>query len=182
MRHVELRRHSMRHRPGKHLTQAGVTLARRVGETIGPFDRVITSRLPRAYQTAIAMGYAFDERNPDLNEMGDDVSAETDWPAGFADFARWARQSRTVARFAERQARLLTEIARLLPEGGRALVVGHGGVIELSAVGCLPDADFTSWGPECSYCEGVLLAFDARTDRFTEGRVLRLPAALAAHR
>lgn len=29
--------------PGRHLNQAGVSLARRAGETIGPFDRVITS-------------------------------------------------------------------------------------------------------------------------------------------
>ena len=56
MRYLEHRRHSMRVQPGQHLNQAGVALARRVGETMGPFALVVTSTLPRAYETAIAMG------------------------------------------------------------------------------------------------------------------------------
>ena len=58
MKYLELRRHSKRVIPGDHLSQAGVNLARRVGEAMGPFGLVITSTLPRAFQTAIAMGFA----------------------------------------------------------------------------------------------------------------------------
>ena len=32
MRYLEVRRHTMRTKPGEHLSQAGVDLARRVGE------------------------------------------------------------------------------------------------------------------------------------------------------
>ncbi|MBZ0278386.1 MAG: hypothetical protein K8I60_19725, partial [Anaerolineae bacterium] len=69
MRYLEMRRHTIRIKPGQHLSQAGVTLARRVGETIGPFDRVITSTIPRAYETAIAMGFAVDEQLDELGTM-----------------------------------------------------------------------------------------------------------------
>lgn len=62
MRVLEVRRHTMRSKPGKHLSQAGVSLARHVGETMGSFDRVVTSTLARAFETAIAMGFAVDER------------------------------------------------------------------------------------------------------------------------
>jgi broad specificity phosphatase PhoE len=75
MRYVELRRHTMRTRPGQHLSQAGVSLARRVGEGVGPFDRVVTSTLPRAFETAIAMGFAVDEQIALLAGMGADVTA-----------------------------------------------------------------------------------------------------------
>ena len=54
------RRHSMRNIPDQHLNQEGVTLAREVGERSGSFQRVITSTIPRAFETAIAMGYAVD--------------------------------------------------------------------------------------------------------------------------
>jgi hypothetical protein len=54
MKLIEHRRHSMRHKPGEHLKQAGVDLARRVGTDLGPFDLVITSATARAFQTAIA--------------------------------------------------------------------------------------------------------------------------------
>ncbi len=63
MKTIEIRQHSIRAKPSDHLNQQGVTLARLVGENLGPFDRVITSTLPRAFETAIAMGFAVDEQN-----------------------------------------------------------------------------------------------------------------------
>ncbi len=47
----------MRTQPGQHLSQAGVGLARRVGKTMGRFDRVAASTLPRAYETARGSGW-----------------------------------------------------------------------------------------------------------------------------
>jgi hypothetical protein len=41
-----------------HLSQDGVTLARFVGESLGRFAHVLTPPLPRAIETAVAMGYA----------------------------------------------------------------------------------------------------------------------------
>ena len=56
MKILEVRRHSIRSPLSDHLNQTGVTLARLVGQNIGPFDRVVTSTLPRAFETAISMG------------------------------------------------------------------------------------------------------------------------------
>src|SRR4051794_10783960 len=53
MRYLEVRRHTMRTKPGEHLSQAGVDLARRVGEGMGHFDRVVSTLAPRAFETAI---------------------------------------------------------------------------------------------------------------------------------
>lgn len=45
-----------------HLSQAGVEVARCVGASMGPFDCVVTSRITRTLETAIAMGFAVDEQ------------------------------------------------------------------------------------------------------------------------
>jgi len=162
----------MRAKAGQHLSQAGVRLARRVGSDLGPFDRVITSALPRAFETAIAMGFVVDEQFDQLSEMGDDASSEIHWAAGFAEFARVIKQGGATARFARTQAELWLSIARALPEGGRALVITHGGIVEAGAVACLLQADHNTWGAACGYCEGVRLSFNGET--FTEVEILRV--------
>ena len=160
MRVLEVRRHSMRAIPGAHLTQAGVDLARRIGNTIGPFERVVTSTLPRAFETAIAMGFAVNEQLDLLNTMESAVADEIEWDAGFAEWARVIKQGRAAARFAQVQADLLRSIVRTLPDGGRALVVSHGGIVEAGTIGCLlPDIPPIA-GNYCGYCEGARLMFE----------------------
>ena len=56
MRYLDVRRHSKRERPNQHLSQWGVDFARRLGEGLGPFNKVVTSPLPRCTETAVAMG------------------------------------------------------------------------------------------------------------------------------
>ena len=160
VRTIEHRRHTMRAKPGQHLTQAGVDLARRVGDGMGRFGRVVTSRVPRAYETAIAMGYAVDEQLELLSATPDGLAAEIDWRAGFAAFAQAARAEGVTAADARELGELMRSLAAALPEGGRALVVSHGGIVEASAVGCRPDDDFAGWEPSCGYCEGVRLSFE----------------------
>ncbi len=123
MRFLEVRRHTMRAKPGQHLSQAGVTLARRVGSGIGPFNRVITSTVPRAFETAIAMGFAVDEQLEPLSTMGKAVESEIAWPASFARIAQTISQSSAVATYARAQAELWHAIAAALPDVGRALIV-----------------------------------------------------------
>jgi broad specificity phosphatase PhoE len=171
MRYVELRRHTMRVKPGQHLSQAGVTLARRVGEGIGPFQRVVTSTIPRAYETAIAMGFAVDEQLEELSYMTV-AEVELPWDAGFARWAEAARSAGSVQSYTQSQAALITRIARALPDEGAALVVSHGGIVEAQTVGCLPQADFSTWGAACDYCEGARLVFDG--EQFVRGEVLRV--------
>jgi broad specificity phosphatase PhoE len=168
---IEHRRHSWRWPTGKHLTQEGVDLARRVGETMGGFDLVVTSNLPRAYETAIAMGYAVDRKEKLLAVL--DVAEDCDWTLGCPEFARSARESKTTAKACRNQARFLSEIAASLAPDGRALLVSHGGVIEAGVAGLLPDYDYSAWGPACERCEGVRLHFDG--DVCVSAEILRIP-------
>ena len=162
----------MRTKPGQHLSQAGVDRARRIGSTLGDFDRVVTSTVPRAFETAIAMDFAVDEQLAALNTMGADVDREIDWRRGCAAFARVVRQSGATAACASRQAALWRQIVLSVPDGGRVLVITHGGIVEAGTVGCLPEVDYTAWGPSCDYCEGVELRFDG--DHWVSTRLLRL--------
>jgi broad specificity phosphatase PhoE len=163
----------MRTQPGQHLSQAGVTLARQVGESMGHFDRVVTSTLPRAFETAIAMGFAVDAQDARLSTMGEGVDAEVHWQSGFAAFARAATQGGATTRFVQEQAMLLRQVVETVPEGGRALVVSHGGILEAGAVGCMPETDHAAWGAACDYCEGI--RFTYARGQFSHAEVLRVP-------
>ena len=166
----------MRTKPGQHLSQAGVDLARRVGEGMSAFDRVYTSTIPRAFETGIAMGYAVDRQIELLASMPS--NAEISFDVGFGGFSATIRQhpAGVVANFARELAAFHVNIARSLPDGGRALIISHGGFIEASAVGCMPDADHESWGPSCNYCEGVRLTYDEGS--FTACEILRVPGTI----
>ncbi len=173
MRYLEVRRHTMRHKPGDHLNQAGVSLARRVGEGMGPFVRVVTSDLARAFETAIAMGFAVDEQLPPLAMFGAAVEAEVGgWEAGYAAYARAYHLGRATTDYADRLAALWGRTVSKIPDGAAALIISHGGIIEAGAIGCLPDADHASWGGAVGYCEGVRLGFDG--GRFVTADVLRV--------
>ncbi len=163
MRILEVRRHTIRSSSSPHLSQDGVDLARRVGQGLGKFDRVVTSTLPRAFETAIAMGYAVDEQIEQLSTMGDEVDAEIQWNAGFAAWAHVVKRGGAAARFAHEQAELWRSIVRALPENGCALIISHGGIVEAGTIGCLPPTARTTYGPACSHCEGARLTFESDT-------------------
>ncbi len=179
MRYLEVRRHTMRHKPGVHLNRAGVVLARQVGMTMGRFDLVITSQLERAYETALAMGYAVDRQDDRLSSITDGVLDELDWDAGFATWGRAVKLAGLAALFARSQAAVWREIMEGLPEENSALIVTHGGMIEAGAVAALPDANHAAWGGFCDYCEGVRLSFD--NGLFQDLQVLRVPFSLTTY-
>jgi broad specificity phosphatase PhoE len=173
IRYLEIRRHTMRVKPGQRLSQPGVELARRIGRNSGPFDRVITSTIPRAYETAVAMGYAVDEQYDELNMMIEGVENEVgSWDAGFAAYGQALRKGGLTSTYGAKLAAFYRSVLEALPDGGKALVVTHGGVVEAGAVACMPDADHSVWGRSCSYCEGVRLMFDGKN--FTNIEILRL--------
>ena len=171
---IEHRRHSWRQPGGEHLTQQGVDLARRVGKTMARFDLVVTSDLPRAFETAIAMGYAVDRQEPLLSLLGKGVDEEVDWELGCAAFAAAYKLCKATTLACRMQAAFLRSIAAALAPQGRALIVSHGGIIEEGVVGLLPDHDYSTWGPACERCEGVRLAFEG--DVCLSAELLRLPA------
>jgi broad specificity phosphatase PhoE len=174
MRLLEVRRHTIRSLSSPHISQDGVDLARRVGNELGKFDRVVTSTLPRAFETAIAMGYAVDEQFEQLSLMSEEVQAVVPWNAGYAAWAKAAANSPVVGLYAQALAELWRTIMRALPENGRALIISHGGIVEAGTVGCLPPAVRTPNDPACSYCEGVRLTFAG--DTVINAEILRVTA------
>lgn len=172
MKTIEIRRHSIRNKPGQDLSEQGVALARLVGLEMGKFQRVITSPAPRAVQTAQAMGFEVDSTEPLLATYGEDVEMECPWPASFSDYAAAYRRGGAAFSYARRLAGFYDQLAESLPEGGSALVVNHGGVVELSAVGCLPAADFSALGDYIECCEGIRLAW--QDGQFIDLQVLRV--------
>lgn len=176
---LEVRRHSLRQKPGDHLTQEGVTMARRVGDGMGPFDRVLSSTIPRAFETAIAMGYAPDEQVEWLSTYGNAVEKELGWPQPFAAYARVYGAGWAVASFCREQAEQWRRVVEDVPDGGSSLLVCHGGIVEMGAVGALlgdgGETDWSAWGGPVSYCEGVRLRYE--NGRCVGGEVLRVPGA-----
>ncbi len=164
MKTIEIRRHTYRTKPGQHLSQQGVTLARKVGEWIGPFQRVVTSTFPRAFETAIAMGFAVDEQIELMSTYSNDVEVEVPWPQTPVRYAE--------ACYANQLAGFYHKLVNGLEENGSALVINHGGVAELGAIACLPDAKYDAWGPHFECCEGVRLFWE--DGKFVSAEILRV--------
>jgi broad specificity phosphatase PhoE len=163
----------MRIKPGQHLSQEGVDLARRIGSEIGPFEIVITSQLHRAYETAIAMGFAVHDQLDALNMMSDQVMVDLGaWDVGFAAYGAAMQRGGAVTEYGESLAELWHMIASSISEGGSALLVTHGGIVEAGAVACLPEGDHAAWGDFVDYCEGVRLSFE--DDKFIDVEILRV--------
>lgn len=172
MKILEIRRHSIRNPDGDHLNQKGVHLARKVGQGIGPFHYVATSTLNRALETALAMGFAVNEQNQLLNTYGGAVEREAPWPMPFHHFSEIVKQEGAAAEYASQLADYYRSLVARIPEGGSALVINHGGVVELGVTAALPDVDFSAWGDSVDYCEGARLFWD--DGRFARGEALRV--------
>ena len=104
MRTLYVRRHTMRRKPGQHLSQDGIALARLVGAESGPFSLVVTSPVPRAVETAIAMGFEVDETDESLGRIPSGTASG--WPCPFSRISEVVRAGGRAAKFA-------TEIADL---------------------------------------------------------------------
>jgi broad specificity phosphatase PhoE len=172
MHTLEIRRHSHRNVSKPHLSQTGVDLARRAGEELGRFDRVVTSTVPRAFETAIAMGYAVDEQIEQLGTMSAAATAAIQWDAGFTAWLKAAQTSPAVAQYTHDMANVLHSIISALPDGGRALVISHGGIVEASVIGCVPVSTRFADDAACGYCEGARLIF--ASDAVIHFEVLRV--------
>jgi broad specificity phosphatase PhoE len=172
MRTIDIRRHTMRRKPGAHLSQDGIALARLVGESAGPYDLVVTSTIPRAIETAIAMGFEVHQTLEDLGYLPGTITSTVGWPSPFAHVAEVVAADAPAAAFAHAQAQLWRQIADQLADGQRALIITHGLFIELGSVASLPDANFVLFGDAIGYCEGIRLTYDG--DR-AHGDILRVP-------
>ena len=172
MKTIEIRRHSTRAQPGEHLNQTGVSLARSVGQNQGPIDLVVTSTLPRAIETAIAMGIAVDEKIGLMSTYGNDVGREAPWPLSLAGYAEVVQGGGAATTYANRLVEVYGRLIHYLADGRAALVINHGGILELGAVAALPGADHFEWGSHFDYCEGIRLFWE--DGKFVDGRILRV--------
>jgi broad specificity phosphatase PhoE len=134
---------------------------------------VVTSPKPRAVETAKALGLSLDAILPDLGVMPDDAGLAVDELnlRSFADYVRAAERSEAMAQYALRQATLMREQLERLPEGGRLLMVSHGGVIEFAAAASRPQ-DALSFGPPAGHLEGIRLFLEGGA--WVRGEVLRV--------
>jgi broad specificity phosphatase PhoE len=163
MRIFEMRRHAEgldASDQGSHLSQAGVDMARKTGESSGPFALAVASPIPRAIDTAIAMGFSVREQLPRLAEYPMAVHTEVRDDDSLAAFGRAYALGRATADYADRLAQLLASLVTRVDDGERVLVVSHGGIVEASAIGMAPSADHREWGANFAYCEGFRACFD----------------------
>jgi broad specificity phosphatase PhoE len=169
---IEIRRHSFTKKgagrgKGSHLSAEGVVLARTIGATLGPFDLVLTSHIPRTLETAIAMGFAVDDQLEALGDIPADVAHEIGhhdrwaWATPFVTFAQVVARGGATARMGQRQRETWAQALDSAPAHGRVLVISHGRVIEAGLVTCLPSGDFAAWGASFQHCEGVQMRYDA---------------------
>lgn len=180
MKTLEVRRHGHRkHGGGSQLSQRGVDLARALGATMGPFDTVAASVVPRARETAIAMGFAVDVELVPLTadvEFYREAAGQRWWedPHPFAALAALLRVGPAHQRYAHALLALWRDLLTPLPEGGRVLVIGHSGDLEAALVACLPHADHHAWGTPFAPCEGARLTFAGEPEHFASIEMLRL--------
>lgn len=189
---MEVRRHSHRKAgAGSQLSQTGVDLARRVGMRSGPYVEVVTSVLPRARETAIAMGFAVDRElvtqltDEDVLGAFDLVDSPVSWydqPDAFAALHQVlygahvpAAQADVLHRWSQTLAALWRDLMTPYGNGDeRVLFIGHSGDLEAGLISCLPKADHVSWGPRLKPMEGAVLEFAGEPARFRRAELLRV--------
>ena len=179
MKTLEIRRHSIRKSGGgSQLSQQGVDHARKLGAFLGPFAQVVTSVVPRARETAIAMGFAVDYELVTLTS-DEDMYAEVErsrwWEASqpFSVLAQLIAAQGATWRYGHTLVALWRDILTSIPEGAAALVIGHSGELEIGLVACFPHADHSDWGAPFGVCEGARLVFSGELEHFTAVEFLR---------
>jgi broad specificity phosphatase PhoE len=187
MKYFEMRRHSMRRKyencksgtkkPRKHLSQAGIDLARGVSEQMridgeNSFHGVITSKKPRAIETALCFGFEVDVFTKSLGYLPEKIYRKSRWPADFASMSKAMKKHKNVAKYAKQQAEILALHIEQIEDGQTILGISHGGIMELMAMGALPDEEHKNWGAIFDYCEGFRLARDG--DKWVGIEILRV--------
>lgn len=165
---IEIRRHSFTKKGeargrGSHLSHAGVVAARELGATLGSFDRVLASTSPRTLETAIAMGQAVDDliEMPSPVETGEiEFHAWRAWPDPFTTLRISADDSPALGAYLNREVERLLDATATVGDGGRVLVIGHGGWIESVVAGMLQANFAASVGGSFWHLDGISLDVD----------------------
>jgi broad specificity phosphatase PhoE len=170
MKIIEHRRHAKRTKPSPHLNSEGVRAARKLGNSAGPVARVVTSPKKRAVETAVAMGFAIDDTIDVLKDIPEALNDYISHDAGFAAFYEAIAETPEADRFLRKLRNVFERELEKIPDGGRLLVVSHGGVVEWSALACLPELA-RALGNPLETAEGIELTWDR--GKFVSVRALR---------
>lgn len=186
MKTVEVRLHSLRVKPHKGLSEAGVRLAEAAAESLGgAYHAYCCAPSKRCRETLEVLGFpTYEERAiygalpEELDKFERDLLAQQiatscRYMEGYLSIpdARAILQAR-----GEALARDVRKIARCLREGGRALVIAHAETIELLAMAVRPDGAPGFPGGELRPLDG--LAIDVVDGHVRQLRVIRLPGGL----
>jgi len=158
MRTVVHLRHAERQPGSVHLSDGGERRAHELGRRLARFDRVLTSPKPRAVETAEAMGYPVHGEVAEFAGLPEEIDGWVDRyaPRSFADYVALVQSDPSARAQAGDLAERLRNLLAAIADGGRLLVVSHGGVVELSAVGALGRTT-AAWGHTLEPLEGVEL-------------------------
>jgi hypothetical protein len=170
---LDVRRHTMRRKPGAHLSKAGIELAKFVARGSVPYRLVVTSEIPRAIETAIAMGFEVDELVAELSILPETILQKISWPNSLRNVAATVDADLDCSDFAYAQLQLWTNIAARIPDDGMGLSITHGGIIDLGTAASLMSCKCPIEGSAIGYCEGVRLHFRER--KLTAAELLRVP-------
>lgn len=152
----------MRQKPGQHLSQDGVALARQIGTNLGPYYAVTTSNLARAIETAVAMGFAISRTNRDLGSYPETLPEQLSWPAPLDEIQCSLSQFPEFIELAQMQTALWKSLLSEIPDDEAGLVVTHGGLLEIGAIALLSELDMPIEGDAFAYCEGLRLRANGR--------------------
>lgn len=154
---LEVRRHAERAGPtdaGSALSRAGRAMAEALALRSPAYAVVVASPLPRAKETAELIGGRLDSAEPallpDLSQLGLAGTIE--------EYAALLGEPRERA-LADEQAGAWARIASAAGSGS-ALVITHGGVIELAASVIARELGSVLRGKAFSYCEGVRIRYE----------------------
>lgn len=183
MKFVEVFRHSKRGE-GKGLSEEGRELARQARVLLAPpYELCVSSPKERARETMEALGF-------ERYEVDEGFTAVNPWQPFDAEVSKLARERGlsplaacwkipAALRFLRMEGETflgaVKRIARKLPEGGRALVVSHGGILEAAALHGCAHYELAELGGEIGFCEGVVFKMEDETLASVE--VKRLPAS-----
>lgn len=162
---LEIRRHAERAAgdgAGSSLTPAGLAMARSVRRETGAFALVVSSTKARARDTAAAIAGRVDESVDALSVSPDEALTQEQYDTmrSQGDVVQLLGAQKASLRFAQAQLALWEGIARRLQPGELALIVTHGGNVELPAA-LIARRLVTDIGPlPLGYCEGVEAEYD----------------------
>lgn len=181
MRYVDVFRHSKRGE-GKGLSEEGRELARTARSLLAPpYGLCVSSPKERARETLEVFGfkrYEIDEAFTAVSpwEPFDERVSRLAAERGISSLAAcW--EIPEVLSYVRLQGETflgaVKRLARKLPEGGRALVVSHGGILEAAALLGRARYDLNEIDGEIGFCEGV--AFELDGERLAGVEIKRLP-------